>query len=91
MTAAGWVSGAKLVFQAKKRTGDYHGQMNFDNFHKWFVESLLPQIPAHSLIVMDNAPYHNVYAEGTPSPASSDLWPRRCPEIFANLCRRWAV
>jgi len=71
MTAAGWVSGAKLVFQAKKRTGDYHGQMNFDNFHKWFVESLLPQIPAHSLIVMDNAPYHNVYAEGTFYPTNS--------------------
>ncbi len=31
--------------------------MNFDNFHKWFVESLLPQIPARSLIVMDNAPW----------------------------------
>ncbi len=71
MTAAGWVSGTKLVFQAKKRTGDYHGQMNFDNFRKWFVESLLPQIPSHSLIVMDNAPYHNVYAEGTFYPTNS--------------------
>jgi hypothetical protein len=71
ITAAGWVAGAKLVFQAKKRTGDYHGQMNFENFCKWFVESLLPGIPESSLIVMDNAPYHNVYVEGTFYPTSS--------------------
>ena len=45
IAAEGWVDGAKLVFQAKKRTGDYHGQMNFENFRKWFVESLLPRIP----------------------------------------------
>ena len=69
--AEGWVEGAKLVFQAKKRTGDYHGQMNFENFRKWFVESLLPRIPARSLIVMDNAPYHNVYVEGTFYPTTS--------------------
>lgn len=71
VTAEGWVEGAKLVFQAKKRTGDYHGQMNFENFRKWFVESLLPRIPARSLIVMDNAPYHNVYVEGTFYPTNS--------------------
>lgn len=65
------MDGAKLVFQAKKRTGDYHGQMNFENFRKWFVESLLPRIPANSLIVMDNAPYHNVYVEGRFYPTSS--------------------
>lgn len=64
ITSHGWVPGAKLVFEAKKRTGDYHGQMNFENFQKWFVECLLPQIPANSLIVMDNASYHNVFVEG---------------------------
>jgi transposase len=71
ITAEGWVDRAKLVFLAKKRTGDYHGQMNFENFRKWFVECLLPQIPAGSLIVMDNAPYHNVYVEGTSYPTTS--------------------
>lgn len=44
--------------------------MNFENFRKWFVESLLPRIPARSLIVMDNAPYHNVYVEDTFYPTS---------------------
>jgi len=63
ITHDGWVPKAKLVFQAKKRTGDYHGQMNSANFSKWFTEQLLPNIPPQSLIIMDNAPYHNELAE----------------------------
>jgi transposase len=71
ITAEGWVPGARLVFQAKRRTGDYHGQMNHDNFQKWFQELLVPHIPAKSLIIMDNAPYHNVYVEGAFYPTTS--------------------
>ena len=33
--------------------------MNHDLFSKWFSEQLLPNIPKNSLIIMDNAPYHN--------------------------------
>jgi transposase len=71
ITSDGWVPGARLVFQAKRRTGDYHGQMNYDNFRRWFTNSLLPNIPASSLIMMDNAPYHNVYVEDAFYPTSS--------------------
>lgn len=71
MTTAGWVPGAQLVFQAKRRTGDYHGQMDFANFRRWFCTSLLPHIPAASLIVMDNAPYHNVYVDGVFYPTTA--------------------
>jgi len=71
ITANGWVSGAKLVFQAKRKTGDYHGQMNYDNFSKWFTEQLLPNIPDKSIIIMDNAKYHNILADDTfPTPRS---------------------
>jgi len=63
VTKDGWVEGAQLVFEAKKRTGDYHGQMNWDNFSKWFKEQLLPNIPSKSLIILDNARYHNVYSD----------------------------
>ena len=105
MTRHGWVDGAKLVFQAKRRTGDYHGQMNFENFHRWFVEQLLPQIPAASLIVMDHAPYHNVYLDGMFYPTT---WSKKAelhswlqqhhPEAYDDsmikaellaLCRQW--
>jgi len=65
ITANGWVENAQLVFDANRRTGDYHGQMNWDNFSKWFEVQLLPNIPDDSLIILDNARYHNVFADGT--------------------------
>jgi transposase len=34
--------------------------MHHDIFTKWFSEQLLPNIPKHALLVMDNAPDHNV-------------------------------
>ena len=70
ITHVGWVEGAQLVFEAKKRTGDYHGQMNWENFSNWFEKQLLPNIPARSLIMPDNARYHNVLA-GDRFPRSS--------------------
>ena len=72
ITASGWIPGSKLVFKSTRKTGDYHGQMNWDLFKKWFTEMLLPNIPEHSLIIMDNAPYHNILSEHSPpSPKSS--------------------
>ena len=71
ITHSGWVDGAKLVFKSTKKTGDYHGQMNWELFKKWFAEMLLPNIPKRSLIVMDNAPYHNILSENSPPTAQS--------------------
>ena len=65
MTKDGWVPEAKVVFKSTRKTGDYHGQMNGDLFQKWFVEKLLPNIPSASLIIMDNAKYHNVLTDDT--------------------------
>lgn len=63
ITINGWVPNAKVVFKSTRKTGDYHGQMDGDLFRKWFTEALLPNIPSKSIIVMDNAPYHNILAE----------------------------
>lgn len=104
ITKDGWVNGAELIFAAKKRTGDYHGQMNWENFSKWFSGQLLPNIPANSFIIMDNARYHNVLEENsfpTPKTRKEQLcsWlNRNCipwhndmlkPELF-DLCKRFA-
>lgn len=71
MTVAGWVQGAEWIFEAAQRTGDYHGQMHWENFSTWFSEQLLPHIPPHSLIILDNAPSHNVVVEEAfPTPKS---------------------
>lgn len=71
ITEKGWVEGAQLVFEAKKRTGDYHGQMNWENFSKWFENQLLPNIPSESIVILDNARYHNVLEDyGIPNKSS---------------------
>ena len=105
ITKGGWVNSAQLVFDANRRTGDYHGQMNWGNFSKWFENQLLPNIPKSSLIIMDNARYHNVFTEDS-FPTSQNRkeelgsWlDRNCipwtedmlkPELF-ELCKRFAA
>ena len=72
ITHQGWVPGARVVFKSSRKTGDYHGQMNAELFRRWWVDHLLPNIPAHALIILDNAPYHNVLsAHSAPTPTGS--------------------
>ena len=104
ITVDGWVDNAQLVFEANRRTGDYHGQMNWDNFSKWFKTQLLPNIPTNSLIILDNAEYHNVFAENAfPVPTTRKevlcYWLEKNgipwttdmlkPELY-ELCKRFA-
>ena len=77
ITESGWVPGAQCVFKASRKTGDYHGQMNGEMFQKWFANQLLPNIPPHSLIILDNASYHNVL-----SPSSAPLATSKKEKIF---------
>jgi len=63
ITKEGWTPNAKLVFKSSKKTGDYHANMNSEKFSAWFEEKLLKNIPENSLIIMDNASYHNVFTE----------------------------
>ena len=72
ITKHGWVPDAKLVFKSTTKTGDYHGQMNWDLFSKWFTEKLMPNIQKNSLIIMDNATYHNTLSKySAPTPTCS--------------------
>lgn len=81
ISAAGWIEGAKRVFQAKKRTGDYHGQMNASVFQQWFAEQLLPNLPPDCLIIMDNATYHNTLSAHSPP----------TPTCTKEQIRRWLL
>jgi transposase len=71
ISKSGWIPGAKLVFKSNRKTGDYHGQMNWDLFKKWFTEMLIPNIPEKSLIIMDNASYHNILSDCSPPTSKS--------------------
>lgn len=63
----GFVPNAKLVFKSGLKTGDYHDDMNSVNYVKWLKEKLIPNLPPNSIVVMDNASYHNVLLEKQPT------------------------
>jgi hypothetical protein len=48
-----------LVFLAKAKDGVYHQEMN------WFENQLMPALKSPSVIVLDNASYHNIKTEET--------------------------
>ena len=47
-----------LELSFSTNVGDQHGQMNFQNFEKWTLEKLIPNLPPNCTIGMGNAPYH---------------------------------
>lgn len=78
-SATGFVQGAADYFRAKKgNNADYHSEMDGKYFEKWFTDKLLPNIPANSIVAMDNAPYHSVALEKAPTKstrkADIQLW-----------------
>ena len=59
----GLIDGCDLVFLAKSKDGDYHQEMNSVVFLEWFENQLMPAPKNPSLVVLDNASYHNVKTE----------------------------
>ena len=62
LSAAGLVAGTWQIFEAKRRTGDYHQLFNASRFQQWWQEQLLPHLPPRCVIVMDRVPFHLVPA-----------------------------
>ncbi|CAH2097386.1 unnamed protein product [Euphydryas editha] len=67
----GFIPNALLIFKSQSKSGDYHDDMNKTNFMKWLQEKLIPNLPANSLVVMDNAPYHTVKLNKAPTLSST--------------------
>ena len=51
---AGFLKGTELVWKAKSRTGNYHDEINGDNFFKWVKEKLIPHLPPKTVLIIDN-------------------------------------
>ncbi|XP_038223571.1 uncharacterized protein LOC119840864 [Zerene cesonia] len=66
----GFIDGALFMFKVKLKTGDCQDTMNGAIFNNWINESLIPNIPKNSIIVMDNAPYHNMEYSKPPNMTS---------------------
>lgn len=81
----GFHPGGMLFFESKRNTVNVHDEINGENFREWF-ESILPSLERNSVIVMDNAPYHSVELEETPTTSwrTQDIinWLRSKGETF---------
>lgn len=64
---SGFVENAELVFLAKKGAADFHAEMDGETYEKWFLEQLVPNVPAGTVVVIDNAPYHTRKVEKIPT------------------------
>lgn len=69
----GFINNALLVFQSNTNGKTHHKAMNYDIFSQWMVEKYLPNLPKNSVIVFDNASYHNAQVKRTPRSNSNKL------------------
>lgn len=70
---AGFVPNALLAFKSGTKSGDYHDDMNFENYQKWIRTQLIPNLPPNSVVVVDNASYHNKEYDKAPNSNSKKL------------------
>ena len=66
----GFVQGARLVYDGKSSSGDYHSEINSEKFMRWLRERLIPNLPPRSVVVIDNAPCHSVQENKCPNQSS---------------------
>ena len=63
----GFVPNALVMWKANQSTGDYHKDINQKNYEKWVREKLVSNLRPNSVVVLDNAPYHNVALNRAPN------------------------
>lgn len=63
----GFIKDSLLIFKSGTTSGDYHSEMNSENYGKWLREKLIPNLTPNSVIVCDNASYHNVQTNRAPN------------------------
>lgn len=63
----GFVPNALLVCKSKQKTGDYHQEMNTENYVKWLRSMLITNLLPNSVLVIDNASYHNTQIDKPPT------------------------
>ncbi|XP_077293797.1 uncharacterized protein LOC143916528 [Arctopsyche grandis] len=88
----GFIPNALLIYPSKIKTGDYHNNMNAINYQKWIKEKLVPNLQPQSVIVIDNASYHNVTSEPMPTSNSrkADMlaWLRKFNIPYPEKCTK---
>lgn len=55
----GFVPNALAMWKAGIKSGDYHDNMNSKNYMQWVKNQLVPNLKPNTVLVIDNAGYHN--------------------------------
>lgn len=63
----GFVPNALAMWKAGKKSGDYHDNMNNTNYINWVTNQLIPNLQPHTVLVIDNANYHNKQIDKAPT------------------------
>jgi hypothetical protein len=64
---SGFIPNALVIFKSNQKTGNYHNEMNGENYTCWLKEKLIPNLEPNSVLVTDNAPYHNIQKNKAPT------------------------
>ena len=64
-----YYSRRKTYLQVQSKNWYYHREMNGNNYKKWINEKLKSNLPKKSVLVIDNASYHNVIRDISTSSA----------------------
>lgn len=67
----GFVPNCLTMWKSSKKTGDYHDNVNNATYVKWISEKLIPNLPPKSVVVIDNASYHNKQIDKCPTSNST--------------------
>ena len=67
----GFIPGAGIIFESKTNSADYHDEMNTTHYLEWFEDKLLRNLGnTPSVVVLDNAPYHNARTAESRNPTN---------------------
>jgi hypothetical protein len=58
------------MFKSVTKSGDYHHEMNFDNYERWLKTKLIPNLPPNSVLLMYSTAYHNIRLNQAPTSSS---------------------
>ena len=58
--------GCRIGLRSKTHSADYHDEMNSERYMKWLTERLLLRLEQQTVIILDNASYHNKQKDKAP-------------------------
>lgn len=62
----GFIKEAEWLHKTEANNTEHRDEISKERFIKWLKETLIPNLPQNSIVVLDNAPYHSAVQEKKP-------------------------